>query len=95
MSEWKYIDSIVELSDFESAHCDTRDFCMVVHDAIDEPWEVLTNFLKKNQAVVEQCSFNKDEVIPLLKSLETASGGVGGTWYWILLVDKIYPFPET
>lgn len=85
MSEWKYIDSIVELSDFESAHCDTRDFCMVVHDAIDEPWEVLTNFLKKNQAVVEQCSFNKDEVIPLLKSLETASGGEGDWRYWILL----------
>lgn len=31
MSEWKYIDSIVELSDFESAHCDTRDFCMGHH----------------------------------------------------------------
>lgn len=75
MSEWKYIDSIVELSDFESAHCDTRDFCMVVHDTIDELWEVLTNFLKKNQAVVEQCSFDKGEIIPLLKSLETASGG--------------------
>lgn len=83
MSEWKYIDSIVELSDFESAHCDTRDFCMV--DTIDELWEVLTNFLKKNQAVVEQCSFDKGEIIPLLKSLETASGGVGGIWYWILL----------
>lgn len=79
MSEWKYIDSIVELSDFECAHCDTRDFCMVVCDTIDEPWETLTNFLKKNQTVVEQCSFNKDEIIPLLKSLETASGGVGGS----------------
>lgn len=85
MSEWKYIDSIVELSDFESAHCDTRDFCMVVHDTIDELWEVLTNFLKKNQAVVEQCSFDKGEIIPLLKSLETASGGVGGIGdhWWI------------
>lgn len=82
MSEWKYIDSIVELSDFESAHCDTRDFCMVVHDTIDELWEVLTNFLKKNQAVVEQCSFDKGEIIPLLKSLETASGGIGDHW-WI------------
>lgn len=39
MSEWKYIDSIVELSDFECAHCDTRDFCMVVYDTIDEPWD--------------------------------------------------------
>lgn len=85
MSEWKYIDSIVELSDFECAHCDTRDFCMVVYDTIDEPWEALTNFLKKNRIIVEQCSFNKDEIIPLLKSLETASGGEGGIWYWILL----------
>lgn len=85
MSEWKYIDSIVELSDFECAHCDTRDFCMVVYDTIDEPWETLTNFLKKNRIIVEQCSFNKDEIIPLLKSLETASGGEGGIWYWILL----------
>ena len=76
MSEWKYIDSIVELSDFECAHCDTRDFCMVVCDTIDEPWETLTNFLKKNQTVVEQCSFNKDEIIPLLKSLETASADI-------------------
>lgn len=84
MSEWKYIDSIVELSDFECAHCDTRDFCMVVYDTIDEPWETLTNFLKKNQTVVEQCSFNKDEIIPLLKSLETASGGVGD-WRHLVL----------
>jgi hypothetical protein len=87
MGIWKYIDSIVELSDFESAHCNTRDFCMVVYDTIDEPWEVLINFLKKNQAVVEQCSFNKDEIIPLLKSLETASGGVEavgiGDHWWI------------
>lgn len=84
MNEWKYIDSIVELSDFECAHCDTRDFCMVVYDTIDEPWETLTNFLKKNRIIVEQCSFNKDEIIPLLKSLETASGGVGD-WRHLVL----------
>lgn len=54
---------------------------MVVCDTIDEPWETLTNFLKKNQTVVEQCSFNKDEIIPLLKSLETASGG----WRYLVL----------
>ena len=96
MSEWKYIDSIVELSDFECAHCDTRDFCMVVCDTIDEPWETLTNFLKKNQTVVEQCSFNKDEIIPLLKSLETASGGVGplpGLAISVLTVGSALPIP--
>lgn len=83
MSEWKYIDSIAELSDFEC--CDTRDFYMVTYDTISQPWKVLNKFLKKNRIIVEQCSFNKDEIIPLLKSLETASGGEGGIWYWILL----------
>lgn len=78
MSEWKYIDSIAELSDFECAHCDTRDFYMVTYDTISQPWKVLNKFLKKNRIIVEQCSFNKDEIIPLLKSLETASGG----FYW-------------
>lgn len=47
MSEWKYIDSIAELSDFECAHCDTRDFYMVTYDTISQPWKVLNKFLKK------------------------------------------------
>ena len=63
MSEWKYIDSIAELSDFECAHCDTRDFYMVTYDTISQPWKVLNKFLKKNRIIVEQCSFNKDEKI--------------------------------
>lgn len=58
---------------------------MVTYDTISQPWKVLNKFLKKNRIIVEQCSFNKDEIIPLLKSLETASGGEGGIWYWILL----------
>ena len=49
MSEWKYIDSIAELSDFECAHCDTRDFYMVTYDTISQPWKVLNKFLKKEQ----------------------------------------------
>ena len=49
MSEWKYIDSIAELSDFECAHCDTRDFYMVTYDTISQPWKVLNKFLKKNR----------------------------------------------
>lgn len=84
MSEWKYIDSIAELSDFECAHCDTRDFYMVTYDTISQPWKVLNKFLKKNRIIVEQCSFNKDEIIPLLKSLETASGGEGD-WRHLVL----------
>lgn len=47
MSEWKYIDSIAELSDFECAHCDTRDFYMVTYDTISQPWKVLNKFLKR------------------------------------------------
>lgn len=84
MSEWKYIDSIAELSDFECAHCDTRDFYMVTYDTISQPWKVLNKFLKKNRIIVEQCSFNKDKIIPLLKSLETASGGEGD-WRHLVL----------
>lgn len=84
MSEWKYIDSIAELFDFECAHCDTRDFYMVTYDTISQPWKVLNKFLKKNRIIVEQCSFNKDEIIPLLKSLETASGGEGD-WRHLVL----------
>lgn len=53
--------------------CDTRDFYMVTYDTISQPWKVLNKFLKKNRIIVEQCSFNKDEIIPLLKSLETAA----------------------
>lgn len=87
MSEWKYIDSIAELSDFECAHCDTRDFYMVTYDTISQPWKVLNKFLKKNRIIVEQCSFNKDEIIPLLKvqRLHRVVRETGGIWYWILL----------
>lgn len=57
----------------------------VEDSAISQPWKVLNKFLKKNRIIVEQCSFNKDEIIPLLKSLETASGGEGDWRHWILL----------
>lgn len=55
---------------------------MVTYDTISQPWKVLNKFLKKNRIIVEQCSFNKDEIIPLLKSLETASGGEGGIGFY-------------
>lgn len=57
---------------------------MVTYDTISQPWKVLNKFLKKNRIIVEQCSFNKDEIIPLLKSLETASGGEGD-WRHLVL----------
>lgn len=86
MGEWKYIDSIKELSDFDNAHCDTRDFHMITNKSDNMPFEELDKAIK-NETLVEQCSFEKSEIIPLLKSLEIASGGKGGWRH--LVVDSL------
>lgn len=62
MDEWKYLDLIEELPDSESIHCDTRDFYVI---AGKETQRGVIKFIRRNKSTVNQCSFSKEEIIPL------------------------------
>lgn len=66
MNEWKYIDKYESLPDSKFIHCDTRDFYITCTD--ESPI---------NPHVESNDTFTKDEILSILKDLETRSGGKG------------------
>lgn len=87
--DWIYIDNYSELSDVDFIHCDTRDFhilCTNGETRLDIRRELYENF-GKGQCYLAK--INREDIIPLLKSLETKSGGKGK---WRYLKLNFYDF---
>jgi len=80
---WVYIDEIDSLPDVRSFHCDTRDFHVSANDESESldpndhaaPWTGAYLKLINSSKCKEDFLIEKDEIIPLLKRLETWSGG--------------------
>lgn len=76
--DWIYIDEINEIDykSFESIHCDTRDFYILLSKNNAKPDEDVFKLLKFKK-VPDKFLINKEEILSFLKNLETISGGKG------------------
>lgn len=87
MSDWKYIDEYESLPDAEFIHCDTRDFHILCVD--DNQAETLKNIRNvAGYGTLSDCKFTKEEILKVLKDLETRSGGKGR---WRLISTESHP----
>lgn len=76
MSDWKYIDEYDSLPDTDFIHCDTRDFHILCVEG--DRAETLKNIRKvAGYGTLSDCKFTREEILTILKSLETRSGGRG------------------
>lgn len=76
MNEWKYIDEYEHLPDCQFINCDTRDFHIICSPKVSD--EIKRNIEKTNgYGNKSDCLFTRDEILKVLKDLETKSGGKG------------------
>lgn len=79
MNDWKYIDEYKELpKEVTSIHCDTRDFCIscliTKHNPVAKEFHNQLGY-----GTLSDFKFKSEEILPLLKDIETKSGG-RGSW---------------
>ena len=83
MSDWKYIDEYTSLPNADFIYCDTRDFYILCIESKEHIKETLKEIYREaGHGTLSDCKFTKEEILPVLKDLETRSGGKG-SWRYI------------
>lgn len=89
METFEYIDDYKGLPNVSSIHCDTRDFYVICYN-VDSAYRrrVLKGIHRQaGYGTLSDCRFTKDEILPILKDLETRSGGKGK---WRMITTEHY-----
>lgn len=89
MSEWIYIGEIDTLPKTSTIHCDTRDFHITCPESEGDKEYVhkVRKNLRRSGRNLSSCTIPHSEIIPLLKDLESRSGGRGD---WRMITTQSY-----